>query len=82
VTSENSRGGGSCFRGRRFQGGCQALADCKGRYSVGSGAGIGGDSGISLVQDVEGGSLGDSVNRAMKGGTRELGLPIGSVLVK
>jgi hypothetical protein len=54
----------------------QRLVQC------GSGAGIGGDSGISLVQDVEGGSLGDSVNRAMKGGTRELGLPIGSVLVK
>jgi hypothetical protein len=37
---------------------------------VESGAGIGGDSGISLVQDVEGGascSLGDSVNGAMNG---------------
>jgi hypothetical protein len=52
---------------------------------MGSGAGIGGDNGISLVQDVEGDascSLGDSVNGAMKGGARELGLPIGSVLVK
>jgi hypothetical protein len=52
---------------------------------VGSGAGIGGDSGIALVQDVEGGasrSLGDSVNGAMKEGARELGLPNGSVLVK
>jgi hypothetical protein len=61
------------------------LVDCKGWYSVGSGAGIGGDSGISLVQDVEGGascSLGDSVNGAMEGGARELGLPNVSVLVK
>jgi hypothetical protein len=52
---------------------------------VGSGAGIGGDSGVSLVQNVEGSascSLGDSVNGAMEGEARELGLPIGSVLVK
>jgi hypothetical protein len=38
---------------------------------VGSGAGIGGDSGISLVQDVEGGAscfLGDPGNGAIEGG--------------
>jgi hypothetical protein len=61
----SSRGGGSCSRSRGFQGGCQALADCKGWYSVGKGAGVGGDNGISLVQDVEGGAsflIGDSVN--------------------
>jgi hypothetical protein len=43
---------------------------------VGSGAGIGGDSGVSLFQNVEGGascSLGDSVNGAM--------MSIGSVLI-